>query len=90
MSQYYFKKNCEISLTLLPSVEIKTRWWAPKIKLICSQSLLIVLLKVPRFHSQDLVDVINHLHEIFKKTLRIGTMLKLSPIQKLFWDQDLL
>ena len=78
--QYYFEKKCGTSLTLLPSVAIKTRWWAPKTKLIFSNSLLIALLKGPRFHSQDLVDVVNQLRETFKKTLRKGRMLKLGPV----------
>ena len=65
--QYYSQKNCGTSLTLLPSMGITTQWWALKIKLICSQSLLIVLLKGPWLHSQDLVDVVNQLHEILKK-----------------------
>ena len=82
--QYCFEKNCGTSLTLLPSVGIKTRWWAPKIELICSNSLLIVLLKGPQFHSQDLIDVVNQLHEIFKKTLRKGEDVEARPSLKTF------
>ena len=78
------RKTVELPWTLLPSVGIKTRWWAPKIELICSNSLLIVLLKGPQFHSQDLIDVVNQLHEIFKKTLRKGEDVEARPSLKTF------